>query len=97
MIILKDYYELLKNRDIPTEEAAEMRGEALNRYEQKLLAQGWQISIGEGGVISPDGSTVLYTSRSPYHGQLFQNSREGEESFELIKNEFIKSGDFIEV
>ena len=71
MIILKDYYELLMNRDIPTEEAAEMRREALNRYEQKLLAQGWQISIGEGGVISPDDSTVLYTTRSPYHGQLF--------------------------
>ena len=97
MIILKDYYELLMNRDIPTEEAAEMRREALNRYEQKLLVQGWQISIGEGGVISPDDSTVLYTTRSPYHGQLFQNSREGEENFELFKNEFIKSGDFIEV
>ena len=97
MIILKDYYELLMNRDIPTEEAAEMRREALNRYEQKLLVQGWQISIGEGGVISPDVSTVLYMTRYPYHGQLFQNSREGEKSFELIKEEFIKSGDFIEV
>ena len=97
MIILKDYYELLMNQDIPTEEAAEMRREALNRHEQKLLAQGWHLSIGEGGVISPDDSTVFYTTRSPYHGQLFQNSREGEKGYELIKNELIKSGGFIEV
>ena len=97
MIILKDYYELLKNRDIPTEEAAEMRREALNRYEQKLLAQGWQLSIGEGGLVSPDNSAVLYLFRSPYHGQLFPLSQDGEKSFELIKSEFIKSGDFIEV
>ena len=97
MIILKDYYELLMNRDIPTEEAAEMRREVLNRYEQKLLAQGWQLSIGEGGLVSPDNSAVLYLFRSPYHGQLFPLSQDGEKSFELIKSEFIKSGDFIEV
>lgn len=97
MIILKDYYELLKNRDIPTEEAAEMRGEVLNEYERELLKKGWTLSIGEGGLISPDKSTVLYLYRSPYHGQLFPLSQEGEQSFELIKNEFIKSGDFIEV
>lgn len=97
MVIIKRFYELLKNKEIPTEEAAQMRGEVLNEYENKLVKQGWKLSIGEGGVISPDGSTVLYTNRSPYHGQLFQNSREGEKSFELIKEEFIKSGDFIEV
>ena len=77
MVIIKRFYELLKNKEIPTEEAAEMRGEVLNEYENKLVKEGWQLSIGEGGVISPDGSTVLSTSRSPYHGQLFQNSREG--------------------
>ena len=97
MVIIKRFYELLKNKEIPTEEAAQMRGEVLNEYENKLVKQGWKLSIGEGGVISPDGSTVLYTNRPPYHGQLFQNSREGEKSFELIKEEFIKSGDFIEV
>ena len=97
MVIIKRFYELLKNKEIPTEEAAQMRGEVLNEYENKLVKQGWKLSIGEGGVITPEGSTVLYTSRSPYHGQLFPLSREREESFELIKNEFIKSGDFIEV
>lgn len=97
MVIIKNFYELLKNKDIPTEEAAEMRGEVLIEYERKLLKEGWTLSIGEGGLVSPDKSTVLYLYRSPYHGQLFPLSREGEQNFELIKNEFIKSGDFIEV
>lgn len=97
MVIIKSFYELLKNKDIPTEEAAEMRGEVLIEYERKLLKEGWTLSIGEGGLVSPDKSTVLYLYRSPYYGQLFPLSREGEENFELIKNEFIKSGDFIEV
>ena len=97
MIIIKRFYELLKNKDIPTEEVAEMRGEVLNEYENKLVKQGWQLSIGEGGIVSPNNSAVLYLFRSPYHGQLFPLSQEGEKSFELIKSEFIKSGDFSEV
>lgn len=97
MVIIKRFYELLKDKDIPTEEAAEMRGKVLNEHEEKLMKQGWQLSIGEGGLVSPDSSAVLYIFRSPYHGQLFPLSQEGEKSFELIKNEFIRSGDFIEV
>lgn len=97
MVILKRFYELSKDKDIPTEEAAEMKGEALNECAAKLMKEGWTLSIGEGGLISPDRSTVLFLYRSPYHGQLFSFSREGEKNFELIKSEFIKSGDFIEV
>lgn len=97
MVIIKRFYELLKNKDIPNEDAAEMRGEVLNEYEEKLMKQGRQLSTGEGGLVSPDNSAVLYLFRSPYHGQLFPLSQEGEKSYELIKSEFIKSGDFIEV
>ena len=97
MVILKSFYELLKDKDIPTEDAAETRGEVLREQERKLTKEGWRLSIGEGGIVSPDGSTVLYLTKSPYHGQLFQLSREGEQEFEHIKDEFIRSGDFIEV
>ena len=97
MVILKRFYELLKDKNIPIEEAAEMRGEALNQRAAKLLQEGWTLSIGEGGLISPDNSTVFYLYRSPYHAQLFPLSQEGEQAYERIKNEFITSGDFIEV
>ena len=97
MVILKRFYELSKDKDIPTEEAAEMKGEALNECAAKLMKEGWTLSIGEGGLISPDQSTVLYLYRSPYHGQLFSFSREGEQAYERTKNEFIASGGFIEV
>lgn len=97
MVVLKRFYELSKDKDIPTEEAAEMKGEALNECAAKLMKEGWTLSIGEGGLISPDRSTVLFLYRSPYRGQLFSYSREGEQAYERTKNEFIASGGFIEV
>ena len=40
MVILKSFYELLKDKDIPTEDAAEIRGEVLREQERKLTKEG---------------------------------------------------------
>lgn len=64
-------------------------------YALKLEQEyGWKNSIMQGGIISPDGSTIFYYDRSPYNGELEQFSKD-RENYEKIINEMIHKGDFI--
>ncbi|MGM9543565.1 MAG: hypothetical protein ACI3T9_01145 [Romboutsia timonensis] len=88
MIILKKYMEARKQdyrkaSNIATEYAIYLEEE-----------KGWNMSLIEGGVISPDGSTIYHFARSPYNGQLSQFNRD-EESYKNICKELISKGEFI--
>lgn len=47
-----------------------------------LKEQGWIEDIMEGGIISPNLSTIYYTSREPYIGQLLQFSPNKKQQYE---------------
>ena len=64
-------------------------------YAWKLEAEdGWVNSLKEGGVISPDGSTIYYYACHPYNGQLEQFNKD-RENYEKNIKEMLYKGDFI--
>lgn len=64
-------------------------------YAWKLEQEdGWINSMIEGGVVSPDGSTIFYYARSPYNGELEQFNRD-RESYEKNIKEMMDKGDFV--
>lgn len=95
MVILKKLYDYYLDKDVwKKEDMDKMVIDFIN--DEKLKANGWQNSLLEGGFISPDFSTIFYYARTPYEGQLIQFNRDTE-GYEKIKDQFIKSGKFIEV
>lgn len=65
-------------------------------YGWYLESLGWTNYMEEGGVVSPDRSTVFYYGKVPYNGQLFRFSPTGEEGYQKICEELIRKGDFIQ-
>lgn len=66
--------------------------DAIYAYGEKLEAQGWICSPGSGGYVSPDGSAIFYTHRSPYYGRVMKNSLNGD--YKATVAELYKTGDF---
>ncbi len=92
-IILKNYKNLTDKMEYNKNynEAEKL----LYEYEELLKLQGWSEIITEGGVMSPDGSTLFIVSRSPYNGQLLPLSQSMVNSYNTIVDELIESGDFV--
>ena len=87
MIILKSYYDKIKNNNYYEAK------EALNKYISYLEDKGWEEDIIEGGYISPDHSTIFIDNRDPYKGQLLQFSLDSEKfqnTINNLKEDFIK-------
>lgn len=70
------------------------REKIIHDYALKLEESGWINSMIEGGVVSPDGSTIFYYARSPYNGELEQFNRD-RENYEKNVKEMINKGDFV--
>lgn len=92
-IILKERLDLLRNI---TSESLDKYYDICFKYGEKLLNKGWLDSRGyEGGVISPDFSSIYITNRSPYEGELLQFSQHKEAEYLKLKEELLKTGDFM--
>lgn len=65
-------------------------------YRRLLIQEGWIDFPQEGGVISPDHSTLFITTRIPYNGQLLLYTENKKDEYLLIVNKFIESGIFIQ-
>lgn len=83
--ILKDYYNCKNGVE---------KGRILMEYAWGLEALGWHNIMIEGGVVSPDNSTIFIYARSPYNGEIRQFST-NYEGFKKIRKEFLNKGDFI--
>lgn len=68
----------------------------LYEYAELLKKSGWTEAMLEGGVESPDGSTLFVVSRNPYKGQLLSLSQSLISSYSDIVGKLIDSGDFVE-
>lgn len=64
-------------------------------YAVELESKGWINDMLEGGVISPDTSTIFYYSRTPYTGQLLKFKPNKNEQYDKIVKEL--ENDFMEV
>lgn len=91
MVIIKAYCKLKENGDY------KMFKEEINKCTEKLINKGWEDIIYEGGVVSPDKSTLFIYNRSPYNGQLIQYKANVENKYNEICNSFIKRGDFCKI
>ena len=95
-IFLRKYYESLMTKSVPYTQTSEIRKSLIEEYEKKLLDSGWKLCISEGGVVSPDLTTIFYTCRQPYIGQIMSYSVDHKAFRRCIKT-LLQSGDFIEV
>lgn len=93
---LRKYYESLMDKSVPYTQASEIRKSLIEEYEKKLLDSGWKLCISEGGVVFPGLSTVFYTCRQPYIGQIMPYSVD-HKAFQRCIKILLQSGDFIEV
>ena len=60
--VLKDYSRKVIKHDMVDKHVEEFR--------KQLEENGWYENILEGGMISPDESTIFYYNREPYVGML---------------------------
>lgn len=88
MYILKGYKDNISKQDTTSAKVE------LFNYVRQLEQKGWIDDMMEGGVISPDISTIFYYNRKPYIGQLAQfraNAREQyRKTCENLKKDFIE-------
>lgn len=71
MVILKCYRDLITERIMAKEKMnRKLYNEEIEKYRDKLLKDGWSDIPIEGGLISPDQSTLFIYNRSSYEGQL---------------------------
>ncbi len=89
-IILKDFNKYL-DRTITYSEYREK----VDDYGNKLEKKGWKRVPIEGGYVSPDLSTLYIDFRSPYYGQLLQQTERDEENYKKVCKELLDSGDFV--
>jgi len=68
----------------------------LFEFGESLEQKGWKLNITEGGYLSPDASTMFIFCRSPYYGELLQQSQSKETEYNKCVSDFIASGEFIE-
>jgi len=90
MIILKAYYDVIKNSSSGNPR------EILDSYGDQLENEGWIYSMMDAGYISPDCAVLFVTDRSPYYGQLLCLDYDLEPQFESYKKSMIESGLFVE-
>lgn len=69
----------------------------LNKYRTLLEQRGWILNPYEGAMMSPDCSTLFVFSREPYNGQLLLFNTDKKEQYIGLVNDYIKSGEFIEI
>jgi hypothetical protein len=72
-----NYHNAMKRYD------SEKAKTIIENKREELIAYGWFDYLMEGGVVSPDLSTIFIYSRAPYHGQYLQFRQE-------LKKEFLK-------
>jgi len=69
----------------------------LVEYGNSLEKKGWLFRAGEGGFISPDYSTIFVYNRNGCYGQLLQHAQDKETEYNACVNDFINSGEFVEI
>ena len=84
------------DNSVPYTQTSEIRKSLIEEYEKKLLDNGWKLCISEGGVVSPDLTTIFYTDRQPYVGQIMSYSVD-QKAFQSCIKPLLQSGDFIVV
>ena len=97
-IILKSYIDKVKESIADFDNCEKLRKEAkefLLSYRDRLKQEGWIDVPMEGGITSPDGSTLFVISRSPYNGQLLSLSEGKINEYNLIVEKFLESEDFV--
>lgn len=92
MVILKSY----KSLSDKSKHSKSDTDELLYEYAESLKQQGWTEAMLEGGVESPDGSTLFVVSRNPYKGQLLSLRKDIVNEFNIIVSKLKESDDFIE-
>lgn len=95
-VFLRKYYESLMDKSVPYTQTSEIRKSLIDEYEKKLLDSGWKLCISEGGVVSPDLTTIFYTDRQLYVGQIMSYSFD-QKAFQSCIKPLLQSGDFIVV
>lgn len=96
MIILKSYKKLIIEKIMEKQEIdTKSYNEEIKKYRDKFLKDGWIDIPIEGGLLSPDGSTLFIYNRSPYEGQLLQYEYESNEEYNKICLKFLNNGEFI--
>lgn len=96
MIILKSYKNLIMDKIIAKSNIDLKTFEnEVWIYKDKLLEKGWIDIPIEGGLLSPDQSTLFIYSRHPYNGQFLQYKNELIGEYNKMCIEFLKIGDFI--
>lgn len=69
----------------------------VQKYKQHLENIGWMDNIMEGGMVSPDSSTIFIYSRAPYIGQLMPFMPTYVNYYNNIVNEMILYDKFIKI
>lgn len=69
----------------------------LEDFSHYLDNLGWIDSKLEGGMISPDYSTIFIYNRSPYYGQLIQFGRNKEKDYYKTINNMLITGKFLKI
>lgn len=93
-IYLKKYWELyLEDMDFDTRDR--LGTKIIMDYQHKLEEEGWVLYPMEGGCVSPDQSTIFYSFREPYVGQLYPWRDNPSKEFQALVEQMIESGDFI--
>lgn len=96
-IYLKKFWELYQEKlDVETSEKRYEQGRKMVMdYQRKLEKEGWTLLHIEGGCVSPDWSTIFYSFRNPYVGQLWPWMDNPGEEYQALVKRMIESGDFI--
>lgn len=93
-ICLKKYLELYLE-DMDMETRARQKTKIVMDYQHKLEEEGWVLYPMEGGCVSPDRSTIFYSFREPYVGQLYPWLDNPGKEFQALVKQMIASGDFV--
>lgn len=101
IIVLKEFKDLVNDK-ITLKEYIKICW----NYADKLEKSGWENIVIEGGVCSPDKSTLFIYNRNPYEGRLldsgylayfFKSHQERDVAFKKVCKELLASEDFIEM
>ena len=96
-IYLKEYWDMANEACDEMEISEHMRKarEIVFNYQRKLEEAGWILLPMEGGCVSPDRSTIFYSFRAPYEGQLYPWLDDPGEAYQAMVKKMMDSGDFI--
>lgn len=92
-IVLKSYKNLIDRTEY--NRSSDEVDKLLYEYLKVLKQQGWIDAISEGGVMSPDRSTLFVVSRSPYNGQLLPLSENNASAYNAIVEKLLVE-DFVQ-